>query len=70
MFQSVSDETALDRDKIAIHRPAGVSSGLMIEKVFSFETCGLVLNLMKLNQEPARKKQLIAEWRVCVKLDT
>jgi hypothetical protein len=69
-FQRLSEETALDRNKIAIHRQAGVSSGLMIEKVFSFETCGLVLNLMKLNQEPARRKQLIAEWRVWVKLDT
>ncbi len=37
-------------------------------KVFSFETCNLLLVLMGMNNNPSRKKQVIEEWRRWVKI--
>ena len=41
---------------------------LNIGKLLSFETCGLVLILLKLNGDPARKEKLIEEWRAWVRV--
>ncbi len=44
------------------------SNILNVERVFSFETCSLILNLKKLNETPNIKKQFIEKWHNWVKL--
>lgn len=46
----------------------GNRDALNIEKLFSFNTCSLILLLIKLNGKNDRKKQLIEEWRQWVKI--
>jgi hypothetical protein len=46
------------------------SNILNVVRVFSFETCSLILNLKKLNENPNIKKQFIEKWHHWVKLSS
>jgi len=63
IFQDLNDLNGMNKNMRALKLPENTMSGFNIEKVFSFETCGLVLKLMKIAKDPVMRKQLIAEWQ-------
>ncbi len=70
IFSELSKKNSFFNNKEIKNSYEDKSNILNVEKVFSFETCGLILNLKKLNENPNIKKQFIEKWHHWVKLSS
>ena len=70
IFSELSKKNSFFKNKEIKNSYEDKSNILNVEKVFSFEICGLILNLKKLNENPNIKKQFIEKWHHWVKLSS
>ena len=66
----LSDRNLFYKKKDSPNPQDADADGLNIEKVFSFETCDLILTLKKLSNHYDRKQQFIQEWGQWVKVES